>query len=211
MATNLITSSLPTAVVESIYNDIVLRNSRYYYFISTPEAWSDEDTPDEPIDSVDYAKRLRNKSVLLKQVRPTDISYIVSRIDWEANVAYDMYDDAYGTEIVGVDLTAGGTNYTSSANVTIQGDGTGATANLVVSTSGETNGQVVSVAITNRGYGYTTANVIIGNGGATGSGATAEAVFAVSDSGATNLKDASFYVLVDESRVYKCLDNNNNA
>lgn len=211
MATNLITPQSQIAIVECIYNDIVLRNSRYYYFISTPEEWNDEDAPDEPIDSVDYGKRLRNKIVFAKQIRPTDVSYVVPRIDWEANVAFDMYDDAYGTEIVGVNLTAGGSNYTSSANVSIDGDGTGAEATLVVSTSGETNGQVVSVAVTNRGYGYTTANVIIGNGGATGSGATAEAVLAVSDSGAVNLKDATFYVLVDESRVYKCLDNNNNA
>lgn len=209
MATNLITSCLPTAVVESIYNDIVLRNSRYYYFVGAPENWNSEDTPPEPIDSVEYSKSLRNKTVLMKQVRPTDISYIVPRTDWATSTVFDMYDDSYGSEIVGIDLTAGGSNYTSSANVSITGDGTGANASLIVSTSGETNGQVVSIAITNRGYGYTTANVIIGNGGTTGSGATANAVFAIADSGATSLQDSTFYVLVDEERVYKCLDNNN--
>lgn len=211
MANNLITSHLTTSVVETLYNDLSLRNSRYFYFLASPEAWLDEDTPNQPIDSVEYCKRLRDKTVFMKQVRPTDVSIIIPRIDWAANTTFDMYDDSYGTEIVGIDLVEGGDNYTTSANVTINGDGVGATANILVSTSGATSGQVVSLSIINKGYGYTTANVIIGNGGTTGSGAIAEAVFARADSGATSLKDAEFYVLVDEERVYKCIDNNNGA
>jgi uncharacterized repeat protein (TIGR01451 family) len=72
--------------------------------------------------------------------------------------------------VTGIELTAGGTGYTSTPTVTISGGGgTGATAKAVVS-----GGVVQQIVITNRGYNYTSIPTVSITGGS-GSGATATA------------------------------------
>lgn len=71
-----------------------------------------------------------------------------------------------------VEVTAGGTGYTSPPTVAITGGGgTGATATATVS-----GGSVTGVTITNPGSGYTTTPTVAftGGGGGTGAAATAE-------------------------------------
>jgi hypothetical protein len=76
-----------------------------------------------------------------------------------------------GTTIAGINVTAGGTGFTSAPTVTFTGGGgTGAAATAVVS-----GGNVVGINVTNAGTGYTTAPTIGFTGGG-GTGATATAV-----------------------------------
>ena len=86
-------------------------------------------------------------------------------------------DSSTAAGIERIEVTAGGTGYTSNTNVaaTITGDGTGAT---VTTTSGITvsNGAVTGVTIANKGTNYRVADIVI-SGGA-GSDATARAVIA---------------------------------
>lgn len=70
-----------------------------------------------------------------------------------------------------IEVSSGGSNYTTSTTVTITGDGTGATAELT--SSDLDSGAIQSVTITNRGTGYTFADVTLGSPGA---GATLKAV-----------------------------------
>src|SRR6056300_490100 len=86
-------------------------------------------------------------------------------------------DSSTAAGIERIEVTAGGTGYTSNTNVaaTITGDGTGAT---VTTTSGITvsSGGVTGVTIANKGTNYRVADIVI-SGGA-GSDATARAVIA---------------------------------
>src|SRR6056300_449840 len=86
-------------------------------------------------------------------------------------------DSSTAAGIERIEVTAGGTGYTSNTNVaaTITGDGTGAT---VTTTSGITvsSGAVTGVTIANKGTNYRVADIVI-SGGA-GSDATARAVIA---------------------------------
>ena len=70
-----------------------------------------------------------------------------------------------------IEVTAGGTSYSSDPTVTITGDGTGATATAV-----RTGTAVTSITINNKGTNYTFADITISGGG--GSDATARAVIA---------------------------------
>jgi len=81
---------------------------------------------------------------------------------------------AVAGSIASVNVTAGGTGYTSAPTVAITGGGgSGATATAVVS-----GGAVVGVTITNKGTGYTSVPTVAFTGGA-GSGAIATAVRSV--------------------------------
>ena len=74
-----------------------------------------------------------------------------------------------GAGIDFIDVLTGGTEYlTSTTEVNIEGDGQGATATAVV-----TQGVVTKIIVTDRGAGYTFANITITGAGA---GATARAV-----------------------------------
>lgn len=75
-------------------------------------------------------------------------------------------------EVVGVELIAGGSGYTT-ATVTITGDGTGATATATVN-----SGSVTKIEMTSRGSGYTRAVAVI-----SGDGSGAEARPVISEFG----------------------------
>lgn len=202
---SLFTPVYSTSVIDALFNEIVLRSSNYYYFVGKANEWNDEQYPPPPIDNEYNNKEIRKAIVFLKKIQPADISYLVRRIDWEANTVFDMYDDRYGTEVIGINITAGGTNYSNTtANAVITGNGSNANATVVIS-----DGSVARVIINDSGSGYTSGNVIFY--GTPGSGATGNIVLAISESGRTNLKDCNFYVITDEYNVYKCLDNNNAA
>lgn len=79
-------------------------------------------------------------------------------------------------EIDDIVVQSGGTGYTSSPIVTIQGDGTGAVATATVA-----NGSVTSITVTNGGYGYSFADVVLTGGGFT-TLATADAVLGSTES-----------------------------
>lgn len=60
--------------------------------------------------------------------------------------------------IESIDVLAGGTGYTSNTTMSIVGDGSGATVSFVRNI---TTGSITSVAVTNRGSGYTWARLVI--------------------------------------------------
>jgi hypothetical protein len=83
----------------------------------------------------------------------------------DATTAASATDGALDVVLV----TAGGTNYSATPTVTIEGDGTGATATATV-----TAGIITAITIQTRGSGYTYANAVITDG--TGSGGTARII-----------------------------------
>ena len=78
-------------------------------------------------------------------------------------------DSTTAAGIERIEVTAGGTGYTSAPNVYITGAGTGVTATATINA-----GSVASIAISAKGTDYSTAHIVISGGG--GSDATARAV-----------------------------------
>jgi hypothetical protein len=205
-SSSLIKSILHKSLAEAVYRDVVTKTSNYYYFLGKTLEWRDDKNPPFPIDSYEYERDVRNNIITLKQIGPTDISFVVQRRNWQSGTIYDMYDDAYSTEIIGLDIISGGQNYTTLPTITITGGGgVGAEYTAVIS-----EGKLIDVDLVSRGYGYvSTPNVVVSGGN--GSGAILRAVLNYSYSGSDKLEDSLFYVVTDDFNVYKCLDNNNNS
>lgn len=91
-------------------------------------------------------------------------------------------DSSTAAGIERIEVTAGGTGYTSAPTVTITGDGSGATATATVS-----EGAVTAVTVTGKGTNYRVADIVISGGG--GSDATARAVLAPKEGHGVNPKD----------------------
>jgi hypothetical protein len=212
MATSsLIKSLLHKTIAEGVYKEILSNSSRYYYFLGRTLAWADETSPPYPTEDLKYERDTRNNIITLKQIQSNDVAFIVPRIDWTVNTVYDIYDDQYSTQVLGVNITAGGTNYLNVPSVTFSAPdlagGIQATGTVTIY-----NNEVVAVTMTNNGSGYTNPpTVTFTDVSNTGSGAVGYGVIGVSSTGAFSIEDAQFYVMTDEYNVYKCLDNNNGA
>jgi hypothetical protein len=203
---SLLKSPLHNSIAEGLYNELQNRTSRYYYFLGKTLSWADSDTPPLPIDSFDYELQTRSEIITLKEIKSTDVAFVIQRRDWASGTIYDMYDDQYSDELQGINLISGGYGYSDTPTVVISGGGgTGAAA-----TAELTDGFVTGITLTSRGRGYTSVPQVSILGGG-GEGAAAVGVICKAYSGAQRLEDTNCYVLTDEFNVYKCLDNNNNS
>ena len=82
-----------------------------------------------------------------------------------SNAIYQPWLKNHTYSIQYIDINSGGTGYTSSTNIVIDGDGVGASADAFVR-----GGAITFIKVTNPGHGYTYANIkLVG----VGSGATA--------------------------------------
>jgi hypothetical protein len=203
---SLIKTILHKSLAEGVYRDIVTRSSNYYYFLGTTLPWGDELNPPYPVDSYAYERLVRSDIITLKQINPTDVSFVINRTNWISGEIYDMYDDEYSNQIVGYDIISGGTSYTSLPTITITGGGGfGAAATAVLF-----DGQLVDIDIVSKGEGYTSQPTVTVTGGG-GVGANVRAVLNLAFSGASKLEDSKYYVMTEDFNLYKCLDNNNNS
>jgi hypothetical protein len=205
-SSSLIKTVLHRALAEGVYRDVVTRSSSYYYFLGQTISWDDDYNPPYPTDSLAYEHETRNQIITFKEIRPSDVAFVVPKHTWTSGIIYDMYDDQYSDEVIGINIVSGGANYFSLEDAVIEitgGGGTGAAATPVL-----LNGSIVGVDMVSKGSGYTstpTVRVLTTSGDGT---ADLKAVVNIAPSGAQKIEDARFYVVTEDYNVYKCLDNN---
>ena len=211
----LIKRILRKSLAESVYNDIVTKTSNYYYYLGRTLSWADDSSVPYPVDSYSYERDSRNNIIGMKQIGPSDACFVIPRINWVTNTVYDMYDDQYSTEIIGINIVDGGSKYTSLPTITITGGGgSGAKFYPIIKDNQIVGVEEVGVLDTSKGYGYTSTPIVTVTPapGDTGSGAKLEAVVNIAPSSKSQqLETTNFYVVTDDYNVYKCLDNNNGA
>lgn len=105
------TPLLHTSVAESVYTDIVSHSSRYYYFLGSVINPSNPEVSLFTTDNLHFERWTRRNMLIANQISPSDVSFVVPRIDWIQGNIYDMYDDAYSDKVIGINLLAGGEGY----------------------------------------------------------------------------------------------------
>lgn len=128
----LLTKAGRVELARAFFADIQNAHSYFHFAIGKTTAWPDEETPEDPLESLRYINDFRNNIILTQSITSAEICQLIPRIDWEVDTIFDSYDDNYSP------------------------------TNLAAS-------------------------------------------------GASNLSDSKFYVITDEFKVYKCIDNNSNA
>jgi hypothetical protein len=205
----LVKTILYKSLAEGVYRDVVTKSSSYYYFLGQTLTWADENNPPYPVDSLTYEHDVRNEIITIKEIKPSDVAFVIRRLNWASDVVYDMYDDKYCDQVLGVNVISGGAGYINIDEIELVisgGGGSGATA--VVSEIAQ--GQISGVVLTNPGTGYTS-EPTIAVVSPSGTGANLQCVIGISSTNKQKLEDCDFYVVTDEYNVYKCLDNNNGA
>ena len=140
---SLMKSFLHNSIADGLYNEVISRYARYYYFLGRTLSWEDELTPPTPIDSYAYDLQTRNEIITMKEIKPTDIAYVIYRYDWVTGTVYDQFDDQYSTEVQGIDLQQGGYGYATPPNVYIGSYG----ASTWVANTSYTTGTMIKVVV----------------------------------------------------------------
>jgi hypothetical protein len=71
----------------------------FYCFLSKPTPWANDAEPTTPTADLKSIKQIYKNIFVAKQIKTSDISPIIQRIDWTANETYDYFEDD-------VDMTA---------------------------------------------------------------------------------------------------------
>jgi len=89
----IVTSKLRLENANRLHKSVINNREFYYFFIAKPTDWSDENSPDTPIDSLEVTSSVFNELLTLKRVLGTDIQVGIKRYNWAANTYYQAYDD----------------------------------------------------------------------------------------------------------------------
>jgi hypothetical protein len=208
---NIITSKLRSKNIQHFLENVDIES--YYFCFSNPTAWSNENLPDNPMDSESLVRDVYSDMLYAKRISSINCSYVIRNYPWIPNARYQQLNTSEDISLLtkvrtfiratasitlsgssvstSVTITNNGTEYTSTPSVTIDPPPSGTQATAVATVVA---GSVVSITITNSGSGYTTAPNI-----------TIDPPSSVS---VNNFELRPFYIITDEMKVYKCLSNN---
>jgi hypothetical protein len=65
----------------------------YYCFLSKPTPWPDEQQPPQPSGDLKSIKQIQKNIFVAKQIKTSDISPVIQRVDWTENTVYDYFRD----------------------------------------------------------------------------------------------------------------------
>jgi len=94
-------------IADAIYQEVTSNTATYYHWFGKENSWTDflspfipsstTDIPGAPSENFRYELHVRRDLLTAKKIKPSDVSYVVRRIDWTSNTVYDIYDDAIET------------------------------------------------------------------------------------------------------------------
>ena len=89
-----------TAIANSVYRSIVTRSSKFYYFLGKTKPYpiiNGLEQVETPLPTYKYELSTRKDIILMNQITPTDVSFVIPRVNWESGQVFDQYDDFYSS------------------------------------------------------------------------------------------------------------------
>ena len=83
-------NSLKKAIAQSFLNDIYTKQSRLYFYFGQINSFGSDSV--EEASSIDYVNQTKNNIVAIKEVLPSDASFIVQRKDYLPNKLYKRWN-----------------------------------------------------------------------------------------------------------------------
>ena len=84
-------------LARTFHRDIKNNHDYYHFAVGKTTAWTDDTSPESPVDSDSYVSEFRRSMMFTQRVDSADICMLSRRIDWTQNTIYDEYDDAYSS------------------------------------------------------------------------------------------------------------------
>lgn len=90
---NIVTKKIKIQNTKSFKESIDSLKLSLYLFLGKPNSWDTIDTPPIPKDTLENDALIWDECVGGKRIIPTDVNFVVKRVNWEFNTIYDMYDN----------------------------------------------------------------------------------------------------------------------
>ena len=141
-------------LARTFLRDVQSNNDYFHFAVGRTEAWSDDTSPELPIDNDSYVSKFRRSMMFTQRIDSADVCFLAKRINWASGTVYDAYDDA---------ITSTNQSYSGASNL--------ADANFYIMTDefkvykclgNEKDGQVVSSTI--KPVGTTTGTEALDDG-----------------------------------------------
>lgn len=87
-----ITNALKRSVVENMLHDIENNKNQYFFFIANSVPWSDENNPQQIVDSDKDHTKIRKNIIGYKKLNSKNILFAIPKVDWITNTIYDQYE-----------------------------------------------------------------------------------------------------------------------
>jgi hypothetical protein len=83
-----------TELARSLFRDIVNVNDYFYVYFGHTQPWSlPTEIPPLITDTLLSNNTIRKNMMAVKRINPTDVVYMVKRVDWTTGTIYDRFDD----------------------------------------------------------------------------------------------------------------------
>jgi len=122
---------------------------------------------------IDSGVDMNNYDIKGNSLTSSAISYAGYHYDTDSDSVKETVDGVTSDQIEKINLSSGGSGYTTAPTITISGDGSGAKAIALL----DGNGVVSGIYMTDRGSGYTNVTFSIDNNGTDGNGATIDSFY----------------------------------
>ena len=81
-------------LARTFLRDVRNTNDYFHFAVGRTEAWSDDTSPETPIDNDSYVSGFRRSMMFTQRIDSADVCLLAKRIDWTTGTVYDEYDDS---------------------------------------------------------------------------------------------------------------------
>lgn len=87
------TVNLTSSAVDIPGHYLTVENPAYYMVYSKHTPWTNESSPDEPVDNLKSIYDFNSEMMIGKKIKITDFAYMIRNVPWTANTVYAYFDD----------------------------------------------------------------------------------------------------------------------
>ena len=95
-------------LARTFHRDVRNTNDYFHFAIGRTEAWSDDTSPETPIDNDAYVSKFRRSMMFTQRIDSADVCLLAKRTDWTNGTVYDEYDD---------DISSSNQSYSGASNL----------------------------------------------------------------------------------------------
>ena len=80
-------------LARTFHRDVRNNNDYFHFAVGRTEAWTDETSPETPIDNDSYVSKFRRSMMFTQRIDSADVCLLAKRVNWATGTVYDEYDD----------------------------------------------------------------------------------------------------------------------
>jgi len=80
-------------LARTFHRDVRNNNDYFHFAVGRTEAWSDDTSPELPVDNDSYVSAFRRSMMFTQRIDSADVCLLAKRTNWTQGTVYDEYDD----------------------------------------------------------------------------------------------------------------------